>query len=87
MDKPRKNLGLRGARLTSPGEVEALTGYRAGGVPPLIVGVETIVDSRLAGEENEVFCGGGDEKTLVALRPRELVEKLGLRTLDLAALR
>lgn len=84
IDKLKRSLGIGSARLASPREVERITGYRVGGVPPVIDGVETIVDSRLAGEEGEVFCGGGDERTLIAVRPRELVEKLGLRVLDLA---
>ena len=85
MGKLKKNLGLKNTRLASPDEVMMLTGYRAGGVPPVIESMETIVDSRLAREEGEIFCGGGDEKTLLALKPRELVDKLGLRVLDLAA--
>ncbi|MEM2204159.1 MAG: YbaK/EbsC family protein [Sulfolobales archaeon] len=87
MGKLKKSLGLKNARLASQEEVAMLTGYKAGGVPPVIEGMETIVDSRLAREEDEIFCGGGDEKTLLALKPRELVEKLGLRILDLAALK
>ncbi|HWQ17880.1 MAG TPA: YbaK/EbsC family protein [Sulfolobales archaeon] len=85
MGKLKKSLGLKNTRLASPDEVMMLTGYRAGGVPPVIESMETIVDSRLAREEGEIFCGGGDEKTLLALKPRELVDKLGLRVLDLAA--
>lgn len=85
IDKLKRSLGVRSARLASPPEVERITGYRVGGVPPVIEGVETIVDSRLAGEEGEVFCGGGDERTLIAVRPKELVGKLGLKVLDLAA--
>jgi len=75
----KRILGLKKLRMASPDEVERITGYRVGGVPPLIEGVETIVEESLAGEASEIFCGGGDERTLIAIRPRELVEKLGLR--------
>jgi prolyl-tRNA editing enzyme YbaK/EbsC (Cys-tRNA(Pro) deacylase) len=65
--------------MATPEEVERITGYKVGGVPPIIDGVETIVDSSLASESGEVFCGGGDEHTLLAIKPRELIEKLRLR--------
>ncbi|MEM1610869.1 MAG: YbaK/EbsC family protein [Sulfolobales archaeon] len=80
----RRILGLGSARMATPEEVEKITGYRVGGVPPIIEGVETIVDASLAFDSDEVFCGGGDEYTLLAIKPRELVERLGLRVYSFA---
>jgi prolyl-tRNA editing enzyme YbaK/EbsC (Cys-tRNA(Pro) deacylase) len=81
----RKNLGLSFAIMATPEEVERITGYKVGGVPPIIDGVETIVDASLASESGEVFCGGGDEHTLLAIKPRELIEKLRLRVCGFAS--
>ncbi len=80
----RRILGLSSVRMATPEEVERITGYTVGGVPPIIEGVETIVDVSLASDSIEVFCGGGDEYTLLAIKPRELVERLGLRVYGFA---
>lgn len=77
--------GVSGVRLATRSEVEALTGYKAGGVPPapLPEGVEVIVDSMVL-EIDRAYAGGGSEDALVELRPRDLVEALGARVGDVS---
>ncbi|MHB9301801.1 YbaK/EbsC family protein [Thermofilum pendens] len=69
-------LGYRRLRLARREEVVEETGYEPGGVPP--VGhrkrLKVYVDSRLL-DAGEVYAGGGDERHLVRLDLRELVEK------------
>ncbi|MCE4611922.1 MAG: hypothetical protein F7B17_08130 [Desulfurococcales archaeon] len=62
-------------RLARRGEVVGLTGYPAGGVPPVALpeGVRVIVDSRVA-SMSVAYGGGGDEMTLLEFKPGELLE-------------
>jgi len=64
----------RDCRLAKPGEVEALTGYSVGGVPPIALseGVKVIVDRSLL-DRGVVYGGGGGENLLLEFSPRDLV--------------
>ncbi len=64
-------LGVK-LRPVSPKEVEALTGYPAGGVPPVCHGLLTIVDYGVLDHEY-VVGGGGDEFTLIKISPQDIL--------------
>ena len=68
----------RDCRLTRPDEVEVLTGYPVGGVPPIALpeGVKVVLDRSLL-DRDVVYGGGGDVNLLLEFQPRVLVE-LGL---------
>jgi prolyl-tRNA editing enzyme YbaK/EbsC (Cys-tRNA(Pro) deacylase) len=68
----------RDCRLARPDEVEVLTGYPVGGVPPIALpeGVKVILDRSLL-DRDVVYGGGGDVNLLLEFQPRVLVE-LGL---------
>jgi prolyl-tRNA editing enzyme YbaK/EbsC (Cys-tRNA(Pro) deacylase) len=55
-------------------QVFEITGFEAGGVPPIsIFGVPTIIDKKVM-EKQIVFAGGGDEQHLLKLSTKELFE-------------
>ena len=60
------------ARLTSPEEVEDITGYAVGAVPPVGTGLRTLIDEHVL-QYDEVYGGGGAEDRLIALDPRFIV--------------
>ncbi|AOL17860.1 hypothetical protein BFU36_12170 [Sulfolobus sp. A20] len=82
LEKVKEFLRVSEVRIAKAKEVRELTGYQVGGVPPIIEGVETIVDLDLASDSDYVYCGGGDEKTLLRISPKELVEKFNLKVLN-----
>ena len=60
-------------RIASREEVFSLTGFPAGGVPPIGHGCKAYIDERVLRNE-KVYGGGGDEKHLLAISPREIVK-------------
>ena len=59
-------------RIADRVEVERLTGFPAGGVPPVGHGRLTLIDSRVF-KNSLVYGGGGDEYHLVEISPDEIV--------------
>ena len=72
-----------GARMATPSEVREMTGFPPGGVPPIIEGIETIIDESIAGME-WVVGGGGDENTLLKIRAKDLIEQPGSRVMKIS---
>ncbi len=54
-------------------EVEDLTGYKVGEVPPVGHGLKTYIDSEIKGFE-EVIGGGGSTHTLMKISPEEIIK-------------
>ncbi|MCE4614236.1 MAG: hypothetical protein F7B60_01715 [Desulfurococcales archaeon] len=73
-------------RLAKPREVEEVTGYSIGGVPPapLPSSVGILVDIRAA-ELKQAYGGGGDDYTLLEFRPKELLDETNAVIVDMAA--
>lgn len=67
-----ETLGAETARLATPDEVENLTGYEVGGVPPVGVELPKIVDDKLL-EYEEVYGGAGSKHRMIKLDPRFIV--------------
>ncbi|AHC52511.1 hypothetical protein SUSAZ_05605 [Sulfolobus acidocaldarius SUSAZ] len=44
--------------------------------------MKTVVSLDLVSESDYVYCGGRDDKTLLRISPKELVEKFNLKGLD-----
>jgi prolyl-tRNA editing enzyme YbaK/EbsC (Cys-tRNA(Pro) deacylase) len=72
------------ARMASPDEVRAATGFSPGGVPPLGHGLPVVLDEALL-EHDTVWASGGDGSCVFEVDPRELVERLGARVAPLGA--
>ena len=61
-------------RLATPQEVENVTGYEVGGVPPISVyGTPTLIDEHVM-RHAWVLAGGGDKFSLVKIQTRDIVE-------------
>ena len=59
------------ARMATPDEVRAATGYPVGGVPPIGHGLPVVFDTALL-DYNVVYAAGGDGNTLFEVAPRDL---------------
>ncbi len=64
----------KNCRFAKPKEVEILTGYPAGGVPPVALpeSIKVIMD-RVLLDKDVVYGGGGDLNSLLEFSPRDLV--------------
>lgn len=60
------------ARLATPEEVEAETGYRVGAVPPVGTPLLKVIDERVM-DNDTVYGGGGAQDRLIKLDPRFIV--------------
>src|SRR5688500_13916845 len=61
------------ARIATPDEVRAATGYPVGGVPPFGHGLPVLFDEALLRQERG-WAAGGDSNSLFEVDPRELIE-------------
>ena len=60
------------ARIASRDEVQAATGYKVGGVPPLGHGLPVLFDEALL-RHDRIWAAGGDSNSLFEVDPRELI--------------
>ncbi len=61
-------------RLATPEEVEQVTGYSVGGVPPIsIYGTPTLIDEGVL-THAWVVAGGGDKNSLLKIQTRDILE-------------
>ena len=67
-----KALRIERPRTASPGEMLEKTGYPVGGTPPFGFAATFIVDPRVM-EKEQVYAGGGSDKSLVRISPEEMV--------------
>ena len=78
LEKLRKVLNAKYVRLAKPSEVLKLLGIRIGAVSPLLNSMKRIpciIDEKVLMKE-KVLAGGGSEKTLISIKPKDLVEIL-----------
>lgn len=68
-------------RFAKPREVEELTGYDVGGVPPIGVPLRTILDPKVL-ENDHIIGGGGAIDRLLKIEPRKIVECQKAEVLD-----
>ncbi|MBM3200166.1 hypothetical protein FJZ53_04465 [Candidatus Woesearchaeota archaeon] len=80
--KVSKALNVSGLSLCSPEETLEKTGYPAGGVPPLGFKAEFLIDEKAA-EKEEVIAGGGNSRTLIKIRMKELLKHNNARIISL----
>ena len=76
--KLRRVLKADYVRLAKPGEVLKLLGIGIGAISPLLNSMKRIrcvMDERILTKER-VLAGGGSEKTLISVRPKDLAEIL-----------
>ena len=64
------------ARLATPEEMLARTGYPAGGTPPLGFDARFLVDERVM-QRDLVLAGGGSDRALLRIAPREMLRANG----------
>lgn len=60
------------ARIATPDEVLAFTGYPCGGTPPVGVDLPCLVDPKVL-ELEELYGGGGSPRALLRMTPQEMV--------------
>lgn len=72
--KDQLNIQALDSRLATQDEVLELTGYQVGGVPPISLNMQSLMDSDL--ENESVLYGGGGTATTIIEIPTNLVKKL-----------
>jgi Cys-tRNA(Pro) deacylase len=77
---------LERLRIASSARVLEVTGYPAGGVPPVghLEGLRVIVDASLL-EREVLIGGGGSERLLLRISPAEVVRVTGAMTGDICS--
>ena len=75
-------LAVKDARLASPEEVLASSGYPAGGVPPFSNIKRVLLDPKVLSNET-VIVGGGDVDKLMEVRTKDIVEVLNPQIVDI----
>lgn len=74
--KLKELFGVSKLRLATPLEVQSITGYEIGGLPPIsIYGVKTVLDSSFE-RHKFVLAGGGDDAHLLHITLQELKENI-----------
>lgn len=67
-------LETKNVRLATPQEVENVTGYEVGGVPPIsIYGTQTLIDERVM-THAWVLAGGGDKFSLMKIQTNDILK-------------
>jgi prolyl-tRNA editing enzyme YbaK/EbsC (Cys-tRNA(Pro) deacylase) len=72
------------ARIATPEEVRAATGYPVGGVPPIGHGLPVLFDEALLKHER-IWAAGGDSNSLFEVDPRELIQCVSAEVVPLGA--
>jgi prolyl-tRNA editing enzyme YbaK/EbsC (Cys-tRNA(Pro) deacylase) len=73
IEKASKIVGEK-LRIASPKEVEEITGYKPGELPPISVyGVKTLIDFKIE-KKKTVFCGGGKTNAMLEISPQQIIE-------------
>ena len=77
-------VGRKRVRLAVPEEVEVITGYAVGAVPPFghIQNLQVFLDQRVL-RQTSIFAGGGSEDSLLEITPQELTRVTSAVVLDL----
>ena len=70
-------------RMAKPKEVEQITGYKVGGIPPVGIPVRTVIDKKVV-EKAFVIGGGGRVDRLSKLDPKKIVEFQKAEVLDIS---
>lgn len=83
LDKLAKTLGFRKLRLANAEEVEEVTGYPPGGVPPICHSKQlpTYVDLEVF-QLDLVYTGGGDDRHLLCISPKSIVDLARAKVID-----
>jgi len=83
--KACRQSGVPKLKFASPEQVEALTGFRIGGVPPTSLRFckLVLIDSRVFTRESAIGAGG-DEHCGMEFSPAELAKSIGARTVDIS---
>src|SRR3989338_10932876 len=72
--KLKELLNVKDVRLADKDEIQDITGYELGGVPPIsIYGVKTILDKKVLVRE-KVACGGGNTRTEMVIATKHIQE-------------
>ncbi len=71
--KLKRLLNVKDIKLASPEQVEKVTGYKVGDVPPISVELPIILDE-LGLEVTQVYAGGGAPTKLIAISIDELLD-------------
>lgn len=83
LKKLKKILQVRNCWIAGPGELENITGYSPGEVPPLDLDMKTILDERLA-KKNLVYAGGGSKDKLLKISLKTIIEETNPMIVDIS---
>ena len=72
--KLKQLLKVRDLRLASPKQVEAVSGYKIGNVPPISVNLPVIVDELVVERDRIFYAGGGAASRSIKIELNELLD-------------
>ncbi len=77
-------VGRKRVKLADPPTVKRVTGYEIGAVPPFghLQRLDVIIEERIFQQE-VVYAGGGSKKTLLEVKPEEILRVTGAAVLNL----
>lgn len=84
-DKVAELSNVKIVRFAQPDQIEKLTGFKIGGVPPIAVKLcnESFIDEKVV-RKSFVIGAGGDEHFGLKFNPSELQEKLNLKVSNIS---
>lgn len=75
-------IGSKKLRIASPKEVFKYSTYHIGGVPPFGFSAKFLIDKRVM-EKSHLIVGGGSEKALIKISPKEMQKANNGEVLDI----
>lgn len=82
--KLRLLLNIKNIRTATPEEVESLTGYIVGGVPPFGYEADFYLDSVAAVMPGKIYAGGGSPRALLKTSIEEIKKATGAKIIELS---
>lgn len=78
----RKILGLKNLRLANDEEIIRYTGYEPGGISPIDLDLEILIDKEIMNYDY-IIVGGGDKKHLLKIYKEDLLKNTRNKILDI----
>jgi len=85
VEKTKRELGVKEMRIADSNTVRRVTGYDAGGVPPICLpdNIKVVLDEKVL-QKDKVVGGGGDRYSLLEIPVKKIVELSSPKITDIS---